>query len=234
MARLKPGVSDVQLRAVLQLAFAHNTTSVMKDPVMLVEPGHGGPSTERENYRKPLLLLFGIVGLVMLVACANLAGLSLARGAARQHELAVRVALGSGRWRLLRQSLTESLLLAFAGGLFGVLIAIWSRDAMARLLIGSADGLRYDLSLDLTVLSFQPHGDADHCLAFGNAAGAARESGRPARRTQGSRRSHGTATACRQNPRRRANRPLAPAPRHRWSLSPIARQPPPHRRGFHD
>ena len=154
MARLKPGVTDTQLRAALNPAFAHTVGAVMKDPAVLVEPGRGGPSNERDNYRKPLLLLFGVVGLVMLVACANLAGLSLARGAARQHELAVRIALGSSRWRLLRQSLTESFLLAVVGGLLGILIAVWSRDAIARLLIGSADGLRYDLSLDFAVLGF--------------------------------------------------------------------------------
>jgi hypothetical protein len=92
MARLRPGVSDAQLRATLNVAFAREAGAVMNEPKMLVEPGNGGLGTDRDNYRRPLLLMLGVVGLVMLVACANLAGLSLARGAARQHELAVRAA----------------------------------------------------------------------------------------------------------------------------------------------
>jgi len=154
MARLKPGVSDAQLRAALDVAFAHEAGAVMKEPKMLVEPGRGGLSYDRNNYRKPLLLMLGVVGLVMLVACANLAGLSLARGAARRHELAVRAALGAGRWRLTCQSLTESLVLALLGGGLGVLLAVWGKAALSRLLAGSADGLHYDFSLNVTVLGF--------------------------------------------------------------------------------
>jgi len=154
MARLRPGVSDAQLRATLDIAFAHDASVIMKEPRMLMEPGRGGLAIDRNNYRKPLLLMLGVVGLVMLVACANLAGLSLARGAAREHELAVRAALGAGRSRLIRQSLTESLVLALLGGGLGVLVAVWGKTAISRLLAGSADGLHYDLSLDLTVLGF--------------------------------------------------------------------------------
>ena len=154
MARLKPGASDAQLGSALNIAFAREASSVMKDPTILVQPGRNGPAFDRKNYEGPILLMAGIVGLVMLIACANLAGLSLARGAARQHELAVRVALGSGRWRLIRQSLTESLTLSLIGGTLGVLIAVWSRDALSRLLAGSTEGLHYDLSIDLTVLGF--------------------------------------------------------------------------------
>jgi len=154
MARLRPGVSDTQLRATLDVAFAREAGAIMKDPRILMEPGRGGLAIDRNNYRKPLLLMLGVVGLVMLVACANLAGLSLARGATREHELAVRAAIGAGRWRLVRQSLTESLVLASLGGGFGVLVAMWGKTAISRLLAGSADGLHYDLSLDLTVLSF--------------------------------------------------------------------------------
>lgn len=154
MARLRPGVSDAQLRARLDLVFARDASAIMKEPRMLLESGRGGLSVDRNNYRKPLLLMLGVVGLVMLVACANLAGLSLARGAVRQHELAVRSALGVGRWRLVRQSLTESLALALLGGGLGVLLAIWGKTSISQLLAGSADGLHYDLSLDLPVLSF--------------------------------------------------------------------------------
>src|SRR5579859_1306079 len=90
----------------------------------------------------------------MLVACANLAGLLLARGAARQHEFALRAALGAARWRLIRQSVIESAQLGFAGGLLGTLLAIWGKTAISRLLTGDPDGLQYNTSLDLGVLSF--------------------------------------------------------------------------------
>ncbi len=126
----------------------------MKEPWILVKHGRGGVGYDRSSYRKPLLLMLGVVGLVTLVACANLAGLSLARGASREHEVAVCAALGAGRWQLIRQTLTESLLIASFGGVLGLALAIWGRSAIARLLVGPANELHYDVSLDLTVLGF--------------------------------------------------------------------------------
>ena len=112
MARLKSGVNDARFRTALDVVFTRETETVMKQPSVLLTDGRAGPDLDRRRYRGPLILLLGVVGVVLLVACANLAGLNLARGAARHHEFAVRAALGSGRWRLMRQSLTESLLLA--------------------------------------------------------------------------------------------------------------------------
>lgn len=154
MARKKPVTSEAQLQAALNVAFAREVETIMKEPKILMTDGRGGFSYDRNYYRKPLLLLLGIVGVVILVACANLAGLSLARGAARQHEFAVRAAIGAGQWRLIRQSLTESVIVALLGGGFGVLVALWGKTVISRLLAGSPDGLHYDTPLDLAVLGF--------------------------------------------------------------------------------
>ena len=154
MARLHPGTSDAQLKAVLAVAWANVGAEFMQEPRIALEAGQGGETNDRASYRKPLLLLLGVVGVVMLVACANLAGLSLARGAARTHELAVRAALGAGRWRLIRQSLTESLVLALLGGGLGLALATWLRLGIAQLLAGSRTELHYDFALDARVLGF--------------------------------------------------------------------------------
>jgi predicted permease len=154
MARKKPGVNDAQLQAAIDVAFAHEAEAIMKQPKILMTDGRGGFSYDRDYYRTPLLLLLGIVGVVILVACVNLAGLSLARGAARQHELAVRAAIGAGRWPLARQSLVESVLISLLSGALGIAVALWGKTAVSRLLAGSPDGLHYDTSLDLTVLGF--------------------------------------------------------------------------------
>jgi len=154
MARLKPGTSNAQFQAALDVVFARMTASLMKTPKVLVEDGRGGPSYDRNYYRKPLLLLLGVVGMVLLIACANLAGLSLVRGAARQHACAVRAALGAGRWRLMRPALTESLLLSLCGAGLGILLALWGKEVISRLIAGSVEGLHYDTTLDLKVLGF--------------------------------------------------------------------------------
>ena len=154
MARLAPGHTDGQLAAALSPLFAQADPARVKHGRIEVLPGFGGLTFDRELYGRPLALMLGITALVMLIACANVAGLSLSRGASREHELAIRAALGAGRFRLIRLALIESIVLAACGGALGMLVAVWGRDALSRLLAGSADGLHYDLSLNVSVLGF--------------------------------------------------------------------------------
>jgi predicted permease len=141
IARLKPGVTIRQARA--EMAVLHRFTieeraGAGKDPLLRqlkveVEPAGAGLNSElRDRFARPLLLMMAVAGLLLLIACSNVASMLLARGAARQREMALRVALGAGRIRLLRQVLTEALLLSAAGSLAGVFLAYFG----ARLLVG--------------------------------------------------------------------------------------------------
>jgi putative ABC transport system permease protein len=122
--------------------------------------------------RKPLVLLFSAVGVLLIIACANLANLSLARSAGRQREMAVRLALGAGRWRLARALLCESTLLALAGGLLGLLLAKASIGYMVRLSPASVGNLE-GIPLDATVLLFTLGVAVLTGLAFGVAPAVA-------------------------------------------------------------
>ncbi len=119
-----------------------------------VAAGGRGLSPIRERYAEPLTTLMVAVGLVLLVVCANVANLLLARGAARAREVGVRMALGAGRVRLMRQLLTESLILGGLGGAVGLLLALWGSRALLTLAGGSAGAIPLDVRIDWRVLGF--------------------------------------------------------------------------------
>lgn len=166
MARLKPGMSMGQAEANMNLLFKQwlkgpqgraldpGDQEVLAREKVPVVAGGPGFSEVRGEFFRPLVLLMAIVGLVLLIACVNVANLLLARASGRQREVAVRLAIGASRARLLRQFLTESLLLAFAGGLAGFVLARWGTETLLKLSIGAeaSDGL--PVTPDWRVLTF--------------------------------------------------------------------------------
>ena len=119
-----------------------------------VQTASNGLSNIRRQYQQALMVLMAIVGVVLLIACANVANLLLARSAARQREIAIRMALGSGRARLIRQLLTESMVLSLTGAALGILFAQWGTRLLVRLLSTGPNQVSLDLTIDLPVLSF--------------------------------------------------------------------------------
>ena len=140
MGRVKPGVAAGTAEASLNVALnaaVRATMPVKKDseiPVLLLRDGSRGQNPNAEGFEKPISVLMVLAGLVLLLACANLANLLLARAGARKRETSTRLALGAGRGRILRQMMTESLLLSLLGGAGGLLLAWTVRSAIPRLL----------------------------------------------------------------------------------------------------
>src|SRR5580658_9627560 len=117
-------------------------------------PGGAGISHLRDAYQAPLAVLMGIVGIVLLIACANLANFLLAKAASRQREFSTRLALGSSRARIVRQVFTETLLLAFLGGALGMMLAFLGTRVLIQFIVGPGSHSALAATPDLRVLAF--------------------------------------------------------------------------------
>ncbi len=169
-ARLKPGGSIQQANASLQVLFkpllgadlavmTGNISKKFRDrflaKAVVLEPAYNGVPTFRENAGTPLYISMAMVGLVLLIACANVANLLVARGLGRQKEIAIRLALGASRQDIVRQLLAESLLLAILGGLAGLLVSLWTSGLLVASMPGTSGGIPgLSASLDPRTVAF--------------------------------------------------------------------------------
>ena len=168
IGRLKPGLTAQQAEAGIlptygallaeQLPKVQGWPKETQDRFLAkrieLKPGAGGRQVVQSDSGESLWVLFGMVGLVLLIACTNVANLLLVRGLGRQREIAIRQALGAGRWRLMRQLLVESFLLSLAGAALGLLVAAWVSGALMQTLVDSMGINGLTTNLDARVLLF--------------------------------------------------------------------------------
>src|SRR5215472_11940721 len=160
MGRLRPGVTIAQAQAGLAPIFdtwVAGTATTDEErkhlPQFLLQNGAGGLDRLRRSYSQPLYILLAMVGLILAIACANIANLLLARSEARRREMAVRLSIGAGQWRVIRQLLTESILRAILGGAAGILVDLWGIRFLTNLLFAGSEPLPLRPELNFGVLA---------------------------------------------------------------------------------
>lgn len=176
LARRLPAVPNEAVRSAVQTMYEQDVRDHLKtnpwgrDMLALrteVEPAAGGLSYLKEQFAGPLQVLFVLTSVLLVIACANVAGLLLARGSARRKEIAMRLSIGASRLRILQQWLTESFVLAFSGGVLGIALASWTARMLVAFLPSTDNLILPDVGLDRTVLLFALAATTVSALAFG-------------------------------------------------------------------
>jgi predicted lysophospholipase L1 biosynthesis ABC-type transport system permease subunit len=171
MGRLQPGVSSEKATASLEPVFSQlkrdaaasiagqtvdsqALRQAILDYRLRLDPAGQGLATLRDQFSKPLWVVMAVVALLLLITCANVAELLLARANAREREIVVRLAIGAGKFRLMRQLMTESILLGVIGGALGVALAYWGSSSLLSLMAQGRSPVSLSVHPDLTVLTF--------------------------------------------------------------------------------
>jgi predicted permease len=151
-------VLNQRYKGILELLLPHLSGPAQRRGMLRVhltlEPGQRGFANLRQQFEQPLLLLMAMAAIVLLIACANIANLLLARASARRHALAVQLSIGAGRGRLIQQMLTECMLLSMGGGVLGIAVAYWCTRVLPHWAAGGATAIPLNLTPDARVLAF--------------------------------------------------------------------------------